>query len=152
MEKCIMNRAEFFKEMSNSLLQTVKSVYEPFISDDLEKVENAADRVLGITWYPLLEDRGQDPLLEMHYTAGKPIIVSRYGTNMQVFDGVCPVCSNIIMLSTLYSKGKCLNCQKEFNFNTGIGELKLYSLPVKYKQKMVYVGLQTSPKQGDKHA
>ena len=42
-----MKRLDFFKEMGDGLFQTVKSVYEPFIQGDLEKIESAADRALG---------------------------------------------------------------------------------------------------------
>jgi hypothetical protein len=147
-----MRRGDFFKEMGNSLFQTVKSVYEPFIHEDLEKVEKAADRALGITWLPLMKENELSTDLEMKFYVGKAIIVSRNGTNMQVMDGVCPVCSNIIILTTLYSTGKCLNCQKEFNFRTQTGELQLESLPIKRKDGMYFIGFQRHMKQGEHHA
>lgn len=136
-----MKRGDFLKELGNSLFQTVKSVYEPFIQDDIEKVGEAADRALGITWMPLMNKEELSSDLEIKFIAGRPIIISRNGTNMQAWDGVCPVCSNIIILSTLYSSGKCLNCQKEFNFKTQTGDLKLVLLPTKIKDHKYFVGL-----------
>ena len=148
-----MRRGDFLKEMASSLFQTVKSVYEPFLSEDLEKVEAAADRALGITWIPLVkENDGVVPELEMKFIGGKPVIVSHYGTNIQALDGVCPVCSNIIILTTLYSTGKCLNCQKEYNFKTHTGDLQLESYPIKTKDNRYLIGLLKQRKQGDKHA
>jgi hypothetical protein len=135
-----VKRGDFFKEMGSSLFQTVKTVYEPFIHDDLEKIEGAADKVLGIHWVPVMQEYDNEEL-EMKFVGGKPIIVSRDGTNMWAVDGVCPVCSNIITLRTLYSSGKCLNCEKEFNFKTQTGDLKLEFLPVKQKDKTFFVGL-----------
>ncbi|MEH7075454.1 hypothetical protein [Neobacillus drentensis] len=147
-----MKRGDFLKEMAGSLFQTVKSVYEPFIHEDFEKVEAAADRALGITWLPLEKEQDGNHDLEMKFIAGKPIIVVRNGTNMQAMNGVCPVCSTIIIVTTLYSSGKCLNCQKEFNFKTQTGELLLETYPLKSKENTVYIGFQKQKKLGEQHA
>lgn len=137
-----MNRSGFLKELGGSLFETVKTVYEPFIHGDFEKVEEAADRALGITWRPLMKKYGVSSELEMKYIDGKPIVVSGYGTKIRALDGVCPVCSNIIIVTALYSSGKCLNCQKEFNFKTQSGELLLLSYPIKVKDDVYYIGFQ----------
>lgn len=147
-----MRRGEFLKEMGGSLFETVKSVYEPFIHEDLERVEEVADKALGITWEPLMKKSDVDFDLEMKFIAGKPIIVIQSGTNMQALDGVCPVCSNIIILTALYSSGKCLNCQKEFNFMTQTGDLHMKSFPLKAKKDMVFIGFQRRKKLGEFHA
>ena len=148
-----MRRGDFIKEMGSSLFQTVKSVYEPFISEDLEKVESAADRALGIRWVPVIKESEPFSELELKFIGGKPVIVVRKGTNMQAMDGVCPVCSNIIILTTLYSSGKCLNCQKEYNFKTQSGELQLASFPIKRKEDIYYIGFQKyEKKSGGSHA
>jgi uncharacterized CHY-type Zn-finger protein len=137
-----VRRGDFLKEMAGSIFQTVKSLYEPLISDDLEKVEMAADRALGISWFPILNKYEGCTDLEMKFIAGKPVIVTRNGANMQARNGVCPVCSNIITLTTLYSTGKCLNCQKEYNFKTQIGDLELEFFPLKSKGDTWYIGFQ----------
>ncbi len=147
-----MKRSDFLKEMTGSLFQTVKSVYEPFLSEDLEKVEEAADRALGIKWVPMMNKHEFCEALEMKFINGKPVIVVRNGTNMQALNGVCPVCSNIIILTALYSSGKCLNCQKEFNFKTQTGDLELESFQVKLKDQTFYIGFQTHKKLGGNHA
>lgn len=135
-----MNRKEFFKELGGSLFKTVRSVYEPFLSDDLEKVEKVADRALGITWFPLMREDVTSPQLEIKFIEGRPIIVSRYGLDIQARSGICPECSNLIVVSPLYSSGKCLNCEKEFNFQTQAGDLQLDSFEVKKKDQMYFVG------------
>jgi hypothetical protein len=148
-----MRRGDFIKEMGSSLFQTVKSVYEPFISEDLEKVQSAADRTLGIRWVPFIKESELFSELELKFIGGKPVIVIRNGTNMQAMNGVCPVCSNIIILTTLYSSGKCLNCQKEYNFKTQSGELQLASFPIKRKKDIYYLGFQKYEKEsGGSHA
>ncbi len=147
-----MKRIDFLKEMGASLLQTVKYAYEPFVQDDLKRVEDVADRALGIKWLPLMREEEMEPVLEMKFVDGNPIIVSRYDTNMQVMDGICPVCSNIITVTALYSTGKCLNCEKEFNFKTKQGTLHIASLPIKVKDQTVFVGFQKHKKLGGNHA
>lgn len=147
-----MKRIDFIKEMRNSIFQTVKYAYEPFFQEDVEKVGEAADRVLGVKWLPLMNIEESAPDLEMKYIEGRPIIISRYDTNMQVMNGICPVCSNIIMVTTLYSSGKCLNCEKEYNFKAQQGNLQLESLPVKVKDNMIYLGIYKDKKQGGIYA
>lgn len=147
-----MNRIEFLKEMGGGLFQTVRSVYEPFLKEDLEKVEAVADKALGIIWFPLAREDEILINLEMKFVDGQPIILSRQGTNMQAVSGICPVCSNIINVTALYASGKCLNCEKDFNFKTGKGELKLDPLHLKMKEQIIYVGVQRHRKQGGSHA
>ncbi|SDL91439.1 hypothetical protein [Bacillus sp. OK048] len=143
-----MKRLDFFKEMGGGLFQTVKSVYEPFIQGDLEKIESAADRALGLTWVPVMNETELRSNLEMKFFQGKAIIFVRHEANMQAWNGICPVCSQIITVSTLYSSGKCLNCQKEFNFKTHTGELLLTPLPLKKRDRNYQVGFM----KGDFHA
>lgn len=143
-----MKRLDFLKEMGDGLFQTVKSVYEPFIQRDLEKIEGAADRVLGITWIPLMKETEWISGLEMKFFQGKAVILVRQGMNIQAWNGICPVCSHIIILSTLYSSGKCLNCQKEFDFKTNTGELHLASLPLRKRDQIYLIGFE----KGDFHA
>jgi hypothetical protein len=143
-----MRRLDFMKELGNSLFETIKAVYEPFIKEDIEKMEDVANMALGITWHPLMKKTEASAELEMKFIRGKPIIVARYGTNMQVMDGVCPVCSNIIILTTLYLSGKCLNCEKEYNFITQTGDFQPEPLRLKLKDEMYYIGLSTTEKSG----
>lgn len=135
-----MKRGDFLKEMAGSLVTTVKSVYEPFMAEDLEKVEVAADRALGITWEPFMNEGELYSDLEMKFYHGKPIIILRQGTFIQVMSGICPECSTIINLNTLNFNGKCFHCEKEFNFKTQTGELKLESLPIKVKDRQYLIG------------
>jgi hypothetical protein len=135
-----MDRKEFLKEMSSSLFQTVKNVYEPFIHDDLHKVEEVVDQTLGIKWVPLMSADDSNPKLEMKFMNGTPIIVIPDGANIHVLSGICHECSNIITVTTLYSTGKCLNCEKEYNFKTNQGDLALKTIPVKKKDHVIYIG------------
>lgn len=135
-----MKRGDFLKEMAGSLFTTVKSAYEPFMAEDLKKVEEAADRALGITWESLMNEGELYSDLEMKFLHGKPVVISRQGTNIQAMSGVCPECSTIINLTSVSSSGKCFICEKGFNFKTHTGELKLKSLPIKVKDHQLLIG------------
>lgn len=135
-----MDRKEFLKEMGSSLFQTVKNVYEPFIHDDLHKVEEVVDQTLGIKWVPLMNADDSNSKLEMKFMNGTPIIVIPDVANIHVWSGICHECSNIITVTTLYSTGKCLNCEKEYNFKTKQGDLSLTTIPVKKKDHVIYIG------------
>lgn len=143
-----MKRLDFFKEMGEGFFQTVKSVYEPFIQGDIEKIESAADKALGITWIPFLKESEWTSDLEMKFFNGKAVILARQGSNMQAWNGICPVCSQIITVTTLYSSGKCLNCQKEFDFMRNSGELPLTPLPLRKRDQIYQIGFA----RGDFHA
>jgi hypothetical protein len=136
-----MKRGEFLKEMAGSLFSSVKSAYEPFMAEDLEKMEEAADRALGVTWVPLMNESKLDYNLEMKFLNGIPVVIFCKGTTIQAVSGVCPECSTIIILSSQNSSGKCLNCEKEINFKTDRGDLKLESLPIKVKGHQYLLGL-----------
>lgn len=143
-----MYRKEFLKELGTSLFQTMKNVYEPFIHDDLQKVEEVMDQTLGIKWVPLMSADDSSSKLEMKFINGTPIMVIRDGADIHVLSGICHECSNIITVTTLYSTGKCLNCEKEYNFKTKQGELSLKTIPVKKKDHVIYIGFDKEKKLG----
>jgi hypothetical protein len=143
-----MKRHEFFKELGDSLYQTVKTVYDPFVQSDIDKLEEAADLALGLVWIPIMKEAENADHLEMKFFQGKAIIIVRQESNMQAWNGICPVCSNIITLTTLYLSGKCLNCRKEYNFKTNTGDLQLRPLPIRRKKHMIEI----AHMKGDDHA
>jgi hypothetical protein len=143
-----MKRLEFFKAMGDSLYQTVKTVYDPCIQSDIDKLEGAADLALGVVWIPIMKEAENADCLEMKFFQGKAILLVRQKSNMQAWNGICPVCSNLITLTTLYLSGKCLNCQKEYNFKTNTGDLQLRPIPIRRKKQMIEI----AHMKGDYHA
>ncbi|WP_416825327.1 Rieske 2Fe-2S domain-containing protein [Ectobacillus polymachus] len=136
-----MNRLDFLKEVAGSIFQTVKYVYEPFLKDDIEKVEEAADRALGITWVPVMkhDEMGNRP--EVRYASGKPVIIFSHEEKLHAISGICPACSNLIQVRTYDHVATCMSCDKEYNLKTMDGELSVQSLQIKRKDQMYVVGL-----------
>ncbi|NRD80474.1 hypothetical protein HPT25_24435 [Bacillus sp. BRMEA1] len=135
-----MRRIDFFREIKSSLIDTVISVYDPFIKSDIEKVEEVANLILGITWVPVLKENAPYTNLDMEFINGMPIIFFGNETNRMAMEGFCPECLHIFTVTSLYSIVKCLDCGKEYNFKTQLGDLKFKSMPLKRINKTYYVG------------
>lgn len=139
-----MKREEFLKEMGFSLGKTLKSIYHPFVEEDVEKFSKAAHHALGIKWHFLSGENELKVGIEQKFISGKPVIVYKnHEGNVQVLSGICPVCSNLLVLSSLYSTGKCLICEKEYNFITRKGNLEYNEMPFKQENDRLFIGIST---------
>lgn len=137
-----MKRTEFLKVMSSSLGNTLKGICQPLIEEDVIKLADAAYQVLGVKWHFLCEITDLQAGIEQRFISGKPILVIKnQNGNVQTLSGICSVCSNFLVYSPLYSIGKCLICEKEYNFNHQNGTLDYTELPLKYDRNKIYVGI-----------
>lgn len=134
-----MNRLDFLKEVTGSIFQTMKYVYEPFLKDDLEKMDEAVDRALGITWVPVMKVDEMIIRPEVRFVSGNPIIVFSHDERLHAISGICPVCSNIIQVRMYDHMATCMNCDKDYDFKTMDGKLSVQKLQIKRKNQM-YVG------------
>lgn len=136
-----MKREDFFKEMKEGFFKTFKTVYEPFIEDDLKKLEKTTDQMLGVNWFYVCNEYSAQEKLNQFIVNGKPIIIINEGGNIQAISGICPECSNLLNLSVLFATCKCFNCEKEYNFQKKQGELSFSELPLNMKNDGYHVGL-----------
>jgi nitrite reductase/ring-hydroxylating ferredoxin subunit len=141
MERSVVNRGEFFKEMKKGFMNTLKTLYEPLIDDDLEVLEKTTDRLLGIQWAFVCRPDYPFEKLNEFYIDGKPIFIVQNSGNMRAISGICPSCSNLLNLSVLLLTCKCFNCGKEYNFHTETGDLILWEHPLIKKNDGYYAGL-----------
>lgn len=141
MERGFVKREEFFKEMTTGLIKTLKTVYEPFVEDDLKKLDKTTSRLLGIKWVYFCSVVKRLEKVNQFYINGTPIIIFQEERNMRAISGICPECSNLLTLSVLFSTCKCLNCEKGFNFLNNEGDLTLFELPLTRRNDGYYVGL-----------
>lgn len=137
-----MKRNEFLKEMSSSFGKTLKGIWQPMIEEDVVKLTNAAHQIMGVKWHYLCRNADLQAGIEQKFISGKPILVIKnQDGNVQTLSGICSVCSNLLIYTALYSTGKCLICEKEYNFNQQQGTLIYTELPLKYDQDKIYVGI-----------
>lgn len=136
-----MKRTEFLKEMKIGFGDTIKALLHPVIEEDVDKLSMAAYKAIGIKWYDLSAEEDLQNGIEQRFISGQPIIVLVEERNTQAFSGICPVCSHLLIFTPLYSTGKCLICDKEYNFITKEGSLDYTDLPVKKEKGRVYVGI-----------
>ncbi|MEI4802627.1 hypothetical protein WAZ07_15135 [Bacillus sp. FJAT-51639] len=141
-----MNRLDFLKEVTGSIFQTMKYVYEPFLKDDLKKVEEAAGRVLGITWIPVMKSDETLIRPEFRFVSGKPIIVFLHEEKLHAINGICPVCSNLIQVRMYDHMATCMDCDKDYDFNAMGGNLPVQKLQIKRKDQMYVVGFTDNSK------
>lgn len=136
-----MNRQDFFKELSKGLFSTIKTIYEPFIDEDIEKIDKTADVMLGIRWEFVCRKDAEFEKVNEYFINGKPIYIIQTNGNMRAISGICPSCSNLLNLSNLLLTCKCFNCSKDYNFQTDFGSLAFDELPLMEKSDGYYVGL-----------
>lgn len=141
-----MNRLDFLKEMRSSLFGTVKEIYEPFVEDDLKKINQSADQLLGIHWFYVASGAESIHHLEQKYVAGKPIICFKSENEIRAYSGICPTCTNLLTISTFTKTCKCMHCDKQYDFESTSDDSKsvLTEFPVKQKSDGLYVGLKKS--------
>jgi hypothetical protein len=139
-----LKRSEFLKEMSSSLGKTLKALYGPSVEEKADKLGNAADKFLRISWHYLIEMDGLKEGIEQRFFLDRPILIVYRERDVQVICGICPVCSNLLAFSSLYATGKCLICEKEYNFQTKLGNLEYKELPIKMEKGKIYLGMTRS--------
>jgi nitrite reductase/ring-hydroxylating ferredoxin subunit len=135
-----VKREDFFKEMKFGFFKTLKNVYEPFIEDDIEKLEKTTDQVFRIKWTSVCSKDYYLEKFNQFYINGKPIFIIGEEGNMKAYSGICPSCSTLLNFSVLYSTCKCMNCGKDYNFQNKNGELILLELPLALKKDGYFVG------------
>lgn len=136
-----MNRQDFLKEMRKGLFSTIRTVYEPFVDEEIEKLEKTADSMLGIRWMFVCQKDTVFSKVNEYFINGKPIYMIQANGNMRALSGICPSCSNLLNLSNLLLTCKCFNCSKDYNFQTESGNLAFEELPISLKSDGYYIGL-----------
>lgn len=136
-----MKRLDFLKEMRNSFLTTVKAVSEPFLEEKADQVEKATDKLLGIKWTYLCREDEIPTTMEQKFLEAQPVVIIREEEKIRTFSGICPVCSNLLVLSTPYTTLKCFLCDKDYNFKNLTGELSLTELPMRKEKQDYYIGI-----------
>ncbi|MFS0784710.1 hypothetical protein [Bacillus sp. 1P06AnD] len=138
-----MNRLQFLKEMKDSLFTTVKSVYEPLVEDDLQKLSRSADKMLGIKWVLLAGRADEMADLEQRQIEGQPIICVKEGNSIRAYSGICPACTNLLVLSSFEKNCKCLMCEENYPLfpedHTSVTGLKEFD--VQRKETGYFIGI-----------
>lgn len=137
-----MNRAEFFREMGKGLLKTIKEISSPFLEEELEKMDELADKVAGVTWHIAGKKEFFNPG-DAHdlFLGGQSVILFRREKEFAAYRKLCLCCKMMPQWIPYEKKLKCLSCEKEFFPESGGGDLKLQSCPVKIDGDHVLVGV-----------
>ncbi|WP_139187787.1 hypothetical protein [Bacillus tuaregi] len=143
MENITMNRLDFLKEMKTGFLKTVNAVYEPILEDDIVKMNQAADQLLGVEWSFLMNEQPMAEGLEQKFVKGQPVIVMHKAKTLYAYSGVCPACSQLLHISMQEKICKCLNCEKHLSIENKeeFDSLILKEYPLKKKKDGYYIAL-----------
>lgn len=119
-----MNRFEFFSQLRKSLIDTTKEVTIPLLADELEKVENAADQLIGIKWTSL---EGLTPTsfsgTQERYMNKKSIVIYSDGETLKAFEKICTSCQTLAHYLAFDQTLKCFSCEEAFHLPSETGDL-----------------------------
>ncbi|MFT8318928.1 MAG: Rieske (2Fe-2S) protein [Sporolactobacillus sp.] len=122
-----MNRRSFFRELARSLTETGKEIVSPILEHDLEKIDQAATILQGLSWLSLPAPiRGyQEQMVN-----GKLIGIYYDGRKALAFDKKCPHCRSLVQWQAFEQKIYCPACSRTYSFqqNEGALQLSFYSL------------------------
>jgi hypothetical protein len=127
--------------MRLGFLKTVRSVYEPFVEEDVERLGHLANRVLQMKWYFLFTEIIQTSKVEQVFIGGNPYFLTYDGWKMEAYSGICPFCSSLLFYSNLSATGKCFKCEETFHLDRTNGELLLEEYPIKKTENGYYLGI-----------
>jgi len=145
-----MNRLDFLKEMKMGFLKTVSALYEPVMDEDLAKINQAADQLLGVQWTFLLKEWQGIGRIDQKFVKGQPVVVMYRDDNVYAYSGICPSCSKLIHISIQEEVCKCLYCEKQASFiNEKVPDnLILTEYPLKKEKDGYYIAMNNEIQDG----
>ncbi|MGA8941364.1 MAG: Rieske (2Fe-2S) protein [Thermoactinomyces sp.] len=139
-----MKRSEFFSEMGKGFLNTVKEVASPFLSDYLEKIDSAVDKLAGIKkWCEVgsVQSLAVEGMIHDRYIEEVPVMIVYQQKQFAAFQKVCPACKTMLQWISYDKKFKCFICDEEYHLNMDGDLSKLRKYPLKEENGKLYIGL-----------
>lgn len=140
MEECEMNRLDFLKELKASFFDTAKSICEPIVEIEIEKISNSTDRLLNRHWIYIGMEMSH---FQQKYIKGETVFFIKNDSEIRAFSGICPTCTNLVVVSTMQATCRCLTCETVHNFSDDneTNNLVLTEYPVKKQDDGYYIGM-----------
>ncbi|MGD9677191.1 MAG: hypothetical protein AB7V16_02340 [Vulcanibacillus sp.] len=115
MDRKPISRFEFFKEIKDDLKQTAKEFLIPIIEDDIDKVDQVFDDIIGIKWHEIgkIEPEYLNGIKD-YYIDNQNIAVFCTDNKLMAINNVCPDCQNLLNWISYDKKFKCFQCEGEF--------------------------------------
>lgn len=142
MDKKSISRFEFFKEIKNDLKQTAKEFILPIIEDDVDKVDQIIDDIVGIKWYPIGNiDTEHMNVIKDYYINNQNIAVFYNDDELKAVEKKCPKCQNLLNWISYDKKLKCFQCESEFFIEKEKEDPKLNYYSLKKQNDIWFVGI-----------
>ncbi len=131
MDEKKITRFDFFIEVKNDLKKTAKEIFFPIIEDDIYKIDDIVDEVIGVEWYSIgVIDQDNFSGIKELYINNQNIVVFFNGENFKAVEKTCPECQSILNWISYEEKFKCFKCDKEYYVKQeeNNSDLKYFSL------------------------
>ena len=106
-----LTRLDFFKEIKKDLTEAAKEFIIPIVADDIDKLDDVVDEVIGVEWFYLnnaeLEEGFKFEGVKDLYINNRHIAIFFDGDNLQAVEKACPNCNGILNWVANGNKFKC---------------------------------------------
>lgn len=137
-----MNRLQFLAELKKSLLVTTKEITAPILEGEVEKLEEAASDLIGITWVKL---DGVNPRtfqgIQETFLRGTSIVLFSNGETLRAYDKACQSCHSLTQWIAYEGILKCFSCEKTYQIKTETGDLTYKHYSIKEKHGEWFIGM-----------
>lgn len=139
-----MNRLQFLAELRKSLIDTTKGITFPVISEEIEKLDEVADQIVGIQWFPLKTMSPSSFLgAQDRFINNRSILFFSDGKSLKAYEKKCISCNCLAQWITYEKKLKCFSCDKTYDVQKDSGELKCERHSMKETNGEWFIGLKS---------
>lgn len=140
-----LTRLDFFKEIKKDLTEAAKEFIIPIVADDIDKLDDVVDEVIGVEWFYLnnaeLEEGFKFEGVKDLYINNRHIAIFFDGDNLQAVEKACPNCNGILNWVANGNKFKCFSCEQEYGILTAKPNPYLKYFTIKTKMGKLAIGL-----------
>lgn len=138
-------RLDFFKEIKKDLTEAAKEFIIPIVTDDIDKIDDVIDEVIGVEWFYLnsaeLEEGYKFEGVKDYYINNRHIAIFYDGDKLQAVEKSCPNCTHILNWVTSGNKFKCFSCDREYEILAAEPNPYLKYFTIKVQNGRLAIGL-----------
>jgi hypothetical protein len=117
-----LTRLDFFKEIKKDLTEAAKEFITPIVADEIDKIDDVVDEVIGVEWFFLNNAELDEGLIfegvKDLYINKRHIAIYYDRGILQAVEKACPNCDGILNWVSNGNKFKCFNCEREYEVLT----------------------------------
>ena len=135
-----MNRAGFLKEMGRGFSDTVKGILAPFVEEQIDKIDDAANIITGRDYFPLPQvERGIWSLQDFFLAERSFYLIGQADGRLCAISKLCSICGGMLTVISFDRTCKCLICDKSVSLESFEGELPVHELEIVERDDKLFV-------------